>query len=155
MSESYTDCFFKEHSSCQWYWHGMVCVSALNCWLNTFSVFSTLQFWDYFHFICVEEKRNVRDHVCFLYPIIAGSYDTHVWKKVMRHETALFSHHAMPWTDMKSCVVCSWDMLQKQKGSWSMHFFIDCPDAGNGKKGMFYFPRIPLEEEYKKLMFPS
>lgn len=106
MSESYTDCFFKEHSSCQWYWHGMVCVSALNCWLNTFSVFSTLQFWDYFNFICVEEKRNVRDHVCFLYPIIAGSYRTHVWKKVMRHETALFSHHekTLNWHEIMCCV---------------------------------------------------
>lgn len=72
---------------------------------------------------------------------VCHSYTNNSWKllhsglkKMMTHETTLFSHHSMPWTDIKSCVVCVWEMLLKQGGSWSMHSSIDLSDTGNRKK---------------------
>lgn len=53
---------------------------------------------------------------------------------MMTHEATLFSHHTITWTVMKLCVVCVWEMLQKQWGSWSMHLPIDLPDTGSRKK---------------------
>lgn len=143
VSGSCTGSFFEEHSSCQRYWHEMVCVSAFNCWLNTISVFSCPQFCDYFHLERVQENGNISTPV----PLIAGSCCTQSREKI--HETSLFSHHVIYCSDKKSCIVCLWEMLQKQWGSWSVHYFTDLPDARNGWEGDVYFSRTPLEEDYK------
>lgn len=99
--------FFEEHSLCQRYWHETVRVSAFNCWLDTISVFSSPQFCDYLHLECVQENGNISIHVSLL----AGSCCTQ--SRVMRHETTLFSHVVL-WSDKKSCIVCLWEMLEKQ-----------------------------------------
>lgn len=141
--------FFKSMPLCHCYWHEMVCISALNWWLNTIPVFSTMQFW------CSLWLRRGKweywEQYVILISITTGSYSTQVLRQ--NNDTwgnfVFSSYHSLKCHEILCCI-CMGDVAKAMRSLIHALPYWSSWHRKQEENRMLYLSEDPLEEEYKK-----